>query len=149
VPPAATGTSTTQVIDTPAAAAIPTIKVPTATAARTPTITFTYAPPYGFFDNLCGRVDNVSNYGDYRVAVYIRVETGAIGWWAKPTSGSPTTRIAADGTWMCDITTGGTHEFVVQITAFLIPATYSPPAARGLASLPAELYLYPYVNVDR
>lgn len=147
--PAATKTPTPIVLKPPTASPVSTAKLPPATAADKSTITFTYAPPYGFFDNLHGRVDNVPNYKDYRVAVYIRVETGAVGWWTKPTFGFPTTPIEADGSWICDITTGGANEFVMQITAFLIPATYSPPVANGLASLPPELYLYPYANVNR
>jgi hypothetical protein len=71
------------------------------------------------------------------VAVYIKVSGG---WWTKPYFSTPITTINCDGTWTCVITTGGTDQLATDIAAFLIPLTYSPPLAVGLASLAAELY---------
>ena len=73
---------------------------------------------------------------DYRIAVYIYVG----GWWTKPTFANPTTSIAIDGSWVCDITTGGSDQNATQVAAFLIPATYTPPPMSGGQTLPAELY---------
>ena len=51
-----------------------------AVSASIPTIEFTNVPQYGSFDDLQGRVTNVTP-ADYKVAVYIYVS----GWWTKPT----------------------------------------------------------------
>lgn len=67
-----------------------------------PVIEFTYAPPYGSFQNLEGQVWHVKP-SDYKVAVYIYVA----GWWTKPYWDRPLTTIQSDGSWICDITTGG------------------------------------------
>jgi hypothetical protein len=53
--------------------------------------------------DLKGQVLHV-NPADYYVAVFIRVRGG---WWTKPYWAEPRTRIRVDGTWVCDITTGG------------------------------------------
>jgi hypothetical protein len=54
-------------------------------------------------------------------------------------------------TWTCEITTGGMDELATDIAAFLIPMTYSPPLAVGLAGLPTDLYIesLAYVEVTR
>jgi hypothetical protein len=75
---------------------------------------------------------------DYKVAVYIYVS----GWWTKPTWGSPLTPIQSDGSWSCDITTGGMDQFATQIAAFLVPNGYSPPLMAGEPALPAELFAH-------
>jgi exo-beta-1,3-glucanase (GH17 family) len=101
----------------------------------TPSVEFTYLPPYGSFDDLRGRVAHVRP-NDHRVAVYIKVGSG---WWTKPTFADPVTSIWPDGTWSTDITTGGADHTATAIAAFLIPAGYHPPAASGGATLPPEL----------
>jgi hypothetical protein len=99
-----------------------------------PGIAFSYVPPYGSFDDLQGRVTCVDP-ACYQVAVYILVS----GWWNKPTWASPLTPIRADGTWTCDITTGGTGQLATKIVAFLVPNGYTPPQLAGEQTLPAEL----------
>jgi len=69
------------------------------------------------------------------VAVYINVSGG---WWTKPYFAQPLTSIAPDGTWSCDITTGGNDSSATEIAAYLVPAGYNPPLLSGQASLPAE-----------
>ena len=93
-----------------------------------PAISFTYVPPYGSFDNLRGQVTHVKP-SDCRVVIYIQV---AGNWWIKPYSLSPLTIIEPDGSWVCDITTGGIDETATQIVAYLISATYSPPTQPSL-----------------
>lgn len=110
-------------------------------------IWFTYVPPYGTYDDLSGEVSGVT-FADHKVLVYIYVG----GWWTKPTWAEPMTTINPDGTWTCNITTGGASDTTAtKIIAFLIPqADYDTLWERsGQASLPAELYLYPYVEVPR
>lgn len=109
---------------------------PSYNGTGTPGISFTYVPPYGSSDNLQGNVSNVTT-GSYRVAVYIYV--GGYGWVTKPYWDSPLTYIRSDGTWACDITTGGSDDTATAIAAFLVPAAYSPPIASGTGSLPSEL----------
>jgi len=73
---------------------------------------------------------------DYKVAVYICVSGQ---WWNKPTFAEPLTTIKIDGSWVCDITTGGIDETATKIAAFLLPNGYDPPLISGEASLPVEL----------
>lgn len=102
----------------------------------TPAIEFTYMPPYCSFENLKGQVLCV-NPADYKVAVYIFV---ASGWWTKPYWTSPLTSINDDGSWTCDITSGGIDQLATEITAFLVPNGYDPPLMSGGQILPYELY---------
>ena len=105
------------------------------TAIKTiPTIEFTYVPPLGSFENLRGKVTNVTP-SDYKVAVYIYVS----GWWTKPTLTDPLTIIQSDGNWTCDITTGGSDQNATQIKAYLIPNSYTPLQMSGGQTLPSEL----------
>ena len=60
--------------------------------AVTPTIEFTYVPQYGSFDNLQGKVTNITP-ADYKVASYIYIS----GWWTKPTFSNPLTNISETG----------------------------------------------------
>jgi exo-beta-1,3-glucanase (GH17 family) len=99
-----------------------------------PGIEFTYVPPYGSFDNLKGLVTDAAP-GDFEVAVYIYVS----GWWTKPYWSSPLTSIRSDGSWICDITTGGIDQKATKIAAYLLPAGYNPPLMYGNVSLPTEL----------
>lgn len=101
-----------------------------------PAIEFTYVPPYGDnYHNLEGIVYCVDP-ADYMVAVYIYVS----GWWTKPTWASPLTPIRSDGTWTCDITTGGNDPYATRIAAFLVPKGYIPTSMSGGPELPQELY---------
>ncbi len=74
---------------------------------------------------------------DHKVAVYIYVG----GWWTKPYWNAPLTPIAADGTWVTDITTGGNDPLATQIAAFLIPNSYTPPwSGTGQPEIAAEVF---------
>lgn len=99
-----------------------------------PAIEFTYVPPYGSFNDLRGQVSHVKP-SDYKVAVLIYV----LGYWNKPTFANPLTAIRSDGTWTCDITTGGHDENATRIVAFLVRNGYSPPLLQGDSTLPPEL----------
>jgi hypothetical protein len=111
-----------------------------------PVIEFTHVPPYGSFDDLQGRTACVAP-ANYRVAVYIFVA----GWYNKPHWSAPLTPIRSDGTWTCDITTGGTDQLATRIAAFLVPAGYNPPRADNSPELFDELYANTaaYVIQDR
>lgn len=100
-----------------------------------PRIEFTYVPPYGSFENLRGQVWHVKP-SEHRVAVYIKVGSG---WWTKPYWNNPLTVINPDGSWICDITTGGADHLATEIIAYLVPAGYNPPLMSGQSSLPQEL----------
>jgi exo-beta-1,3-glucanase (GH17 family) len=101
----------------------------------TPVIEFILVPPIGSQRDLQGRIRHVKP-PEWRVAVYIRVNGG---WWTKPYSGSPLTTIRADGTWTCDITTGGQDQLATDVAAFLVASGYSPPVSLGDATLPPGL----------
>lgn len=81
------------------------------------------APAYGSFDDLKGQVQCV-NPADYKVVVYIYVETG---YWIKPYAKYPLTTIQADGSFQVDITTGGLDHLATQVAVFLVPNGYNPP----------------------
>ncbi|MBM4104538.1 MAG: hypothetical protein FJ263_10945 [Planctomycetes bacterium] len=114
---------------------------------RSAQIQFTNVPPYGTYGNLTGQVSGVV-YSNYKVLVYIYV----YGWWNKPTWANPLTTINPDGSWTCNITTGGSSDtLATEIIAFLIPngAYQSAWQMAGNASLPSELYFYPYADIHR
>ena len=94
-------------------------------ATSNPAINFTHVPEYPNPGNedLRGKVTGVAP-DDYRVAVYISV--GDL-WWTKPTYASPLTTINPDGTWRCDITTGGNDRYATVVAAYLLPAGVEPP----------------------
>lgn len=100
-----------------------------------PTIEFTYVPPYEGYQDLQGKVW-CAKPAEHKVAVYIYVS----GWWTKPYFASPLTTIRSDGTWTCDISTGGSDPLATKIVAFLVPNGYNPPLMAGGQTLPAELY---------
>lgn len=100
-----------------------------------PTVTVTFLPPVGSFDDLRGRVTGVVT-SDHRVAVYINVG----GWWNKPTWAAPLTPIGANGQWTCDITTGGQDQLATHVAAFLVPRGTTVPQLAGEANLPASLW---------
>lgn len=105
----------------------------------TPEIAFTSVPPRGSEADLSGRVAHV-DVRRVAVAVYIRVaNVNGHGYWNKPTWTQPLTRIANDGAWRCDISTGGVDVLADRIVAFLVPAGYVPPLLGGQAELPADL----------
>lgn len=100
-----------------------------------PSIEYTFVPPYGTTAYLQGRVGCVVP-ADHKVAVYIYVG----GWWTKPYWAWPLTSIADDGTWLTNIATGGNDPLASQIAGFLVPNGYNPPLLSGEAALPPELY---------
>jgi exo-beta-1,3-glucanase (GH17 family)/fibronectin type 3 domain-containing protein len=100
-----------------------------------PLMEFTSVPAYGTAANLTGRVVHVVPQ-DYRIATYIKV--GGL-YWTKPTFASPTVAVNPDGTFVVDITTGAFDTQATVIDAFLVPADYVPPEARGAATVPADV----------
>ena len=74
---------------------------------------------------------------DYHVVIYIHV--GSAGWWVKPYAANPITLLNCDGSWSTNIVTGGNDAQADAITAFLIPASYSPPILEGASILPQAL----------
>jgi hypothetical protein len=143
--PQTTSASSQPPTETTAALNLPVIEKeyqPTATACPA-VIVFDSVPPYGSFDDLQGHVGCV-NPADYQVAVYIKVG----GWWTKPSFEKPLTPILSDSTWVTDITTGGTDQYATEISAFLVPQGYQPPAMSGGAALPEELYMNAAANTS-
>ena len=114
--------------------AIPVFAIPATAATNAPALEFTSIPPFGSTSNLLGRALNVSP-ANFRVAVYIFVG----GWYNKPLNSAPLTTILPNGTWNCDITTGGNDAMATRIAAFLLPATNQPPLVNGTNVLPAQL----------
>jgi exo-beta-1,3-glucanase (GH17 family) len=109
------------------------------------TIELTFVPPYGSSLDLKGQVWHVRS-ADNRVVVYIKVGSG---WWIKPYWDSPLTIIWPDGSWTCDITTGGNDPNATAIAAYLIPNNYIPPSMSGGSTLPAELEQNSLAKVEK
>lgn len=99
-----------------------------------PAMEFTYVPAYGSSENLTGQVWHVKPQ-DYAIAVYIYVN----GWWTKPYFTGPLTVINTDGSFTCDITTGGIDQTATKIAAYLLPTGYNPTLASGTASVPVDV----------
>jgi exo-beta-1,3-glucanase (GH17 family) len=103
--------------------------------AGVPSIRFTYVPPIGSYATLKGDVTHVRP-ADFKVTVFIKVG----GWYNKPTWDSRLTDIPPDGSWTCNITTGGTSDTTAtEIAAYLVPVGYTPPRMAGEPTLPVEL----------
>ncbi len=118
------------------------------TQAGSPAIAFTFVPRYGDrIGVLYGQVSNV-NPVQNKIATYIKVSGG---WWNKPFAATPTVAIHADGSWSCDITTGGIDEQATDIIAFAVPQSYSPPLTSGASVLPTEIYAHSiaYIQASR
>lgn len=101
-------------------------------------VEFTYLPPYGSFNDLQGKVYGI-NPASYQVAVFINVD-GV--WWSKPAcSGGFTlpTTIQSDGSWVADITTGGSDQNATQIAAYVVPVAFIPPCVLGAGCLPDSI----------
>jgi len=111
-----------------------------------PSITLTQVPPYGSFDNLVGQV-NCVDPTKHRVACFVFVA----GWWNKPYWTQKVVLINADGSWSCDIATGGIDELAIKVAAFLVPVEYDPPTLSNAQELPQELYdkAVAHIMVDR
>ncbi|MGQ9732990.1 MAG: hypothetical protein ACUVX8_17165 [Candidatus Zipacnadales bacterium] len=60
----------------------------------------------------------------YNVIVYIQVSGQ---WWPKPYFADPDTPIQSNGTWKCDIVTGGHDQDATRIFAGLAPKSYIQP----------------------
>jgi hypothetical protein len=92
-------------------------------------------PAYGSTEDLQGRV-LCADPATHRIAVFIYVD----GWYNKPYWTAPLTTIQPDGTWMCDVTTGGSDPQATQLAAFLLPAGYDPPPMFGQGVFPTDLW---------
>lgn len=121
-------------------------KSTTATTSSQALISFVEVPPRGSEAMVRG-MTKVDNPDRYRVIVYIKVD-GA--WWGpKPYWDQPLTTIAPNGGWSTEIVTGGNDKQATEVTAYLVPASFSPPTMEGNAALPAVLDQFPQVNSKR
>ena len=118
----------------------------TATTSSNALISFVEVPPRGSDAPVRGTA-KVDNTDRYRVIVYLRVD-GA--WWGpKPYWDQPLTIIAPNGEWSTEIVTGGDDKQAREVTAYLVPASFSPPTMNGDAVLPAVLDQFPHANAER
>ena len=105
--------------------------------AAAPVVLITNLPPYGFTNDLAGRVLN-ANSATQAVAVFIFVP--GYGWVSKPTCVQPLTPIQPDGSWSADITTGGGDTNATRVAALLVGTNYNQPCVLGLPNLPTNVY---------
>ena len=94
---------------------------------------FNYVPEYGSNGYLKGEVAGAADPDSYFVALYIKVGDN---WWTKPYYNSPLTAVKQDGTWTCNITTGGYDRYASKIAAYLLPAGVEPPICATCYELP-------------
>jgi len=109
-------------------------------------ITIDGVSPYGDTNGYVWGHIACADYKKYAVAVYILVRGG---WWTKPYWSTPLTNINSNGTWKCDITTGGVDEEARKVCAYLVPITYTPPSMSGEPNLPDELKQFQNACIDR
>jgi hypothetical protein len=107
-----------------------------ASRGATPTIEITYVPSYGSCSRLEGRVLN-ADPATNAVAVFIYMPCA--NWWSKPNCSPALTPIQADGTWSCNVTTGGIDNLATNFVALLVSTNYSQPCVEGLSALPANV----------
>ena len=108
-----------------------------------PKIELTFVPEFGSFENLRGIVKHVTP-SEYHLAVYIKVG----GWWTKPTFTNPITEVNCDGSWVCDVTTGGADHKATEYSVFLLPRTNNPPLLRNSGDLPQVLLQNAVARID-
>ncbi len=115
----------------------PSTTVPPTTMAPTgePAIAFTAVPLVGADSPLEGRVSGVVS-NSVAVAVYIKVGNG---WWTKPYWAEPLTAVAVDGTFACDVVTGGNDGDATEFAVFLVPAGADVPLAGGEPDVPGDI----------
>ena len=116
--------------------------------AGSPSITFTSVPPIGSYANVVGKVTGVSPYSTYGVALFLDIY-GA--YYTKPTLAQPITPIESDGTFLANITTGGTGSldaFAEQVIGYVVPLSYSPVSTvSGASAIPQDLINASVANV--
>lgn len=92
-----------------------------------PSVSFTKVPPLGSQQDLEGTT-NVDP-GSYKIVVYIKVNGT---WWVKPRTDTPLTTINSNGTWKCDVTTGGIDEQATELRAYAVPNGWTLPGTNTL-----------------
>lgn len=100
-------------------------------------IAFDGVSPYGDTDGyVWGHVAG-ADPSQYKVEAYILVRGG---WWTKPYWNTPFTPIKSDGTWECDITTGGVDEEATKVAVFVAPKGAPARLAHGESSIPTAVF---------
>jgi hypothetical protein len=107
-----------------------------AVLALTVTVEYTFVPAYGSQDDLRGRVTGVTP-SQFATVTYIQVPDG--GLWTKPTFYEPVTPLASDGTFVVDVTTGGSDAQAGYYVTYVIPVGYAPATMSGQTEIPTEL----------
>jgi exo-beta-1,3-glucanase (GH17 family) len=96
----------------------------------TPNIIVTTIPTYNTSEDLRGHVLHIRPR-DFKIVVYLSLYTDLDSWWVKPYASNPATAINPDGTWVCDVTTGGADAQALRYRIYLIPNSVSPYVALG------------------
>ena len=102
-----------------------------------PAVIITNLPSYGSFNTLSGVV---SGAGGTTNAVAVFIYVPGYGWVTKPTCAQPLTPIQADGSWVAEITTGGSDQLATRVAALLVNTNYNQPCVDGSAYLPTNLF---------
>jgi len=124
----------------------PTISPTTMIVVASP-IQIIFTPPLSSSAQVVGTVDR-ENITGHNILVYIKVK--GFWWGPKPGWEAPFTKIEADGTWRCNIFTGGEDHLASEVAAVLVPSTLTTaPEARGVEVLPYEVSGYPFVTATR
>ncbi len=100
-----------------------------------PAVELTFVPPIGSARDLTGRIRHIAP-ADVRIATYIRVHGGY--WGTKPYWGQPVS-LEPDGTFVVDVTTGGSDAAAAEIVVVVLPKGVVPPVASGQSTLPVGL----------
>jgi len=106
-------------------------------ASAAPAVKITSYPAFGGWGDATGTCSGC-NPAEYRVALYIFIPSA--GWWTKPTFAQPTVAIDTNGHWTGAVANGGVDNLATVISAFLVPAAYTPPRAEGVGTLPSAIF---------
>jgi hypothetical protein len=105
--------------------------------AAAPSVIITNLPAYGSFNTLSGVV---SGAGSTTNAIAIFIYVPGYGWVTKPTCAQPLTAIQPDGSWVANITTGGSDQLATRVAALLVNTNYNQPCVAGAAYLPTNVF---------
>ena len=118
-----------------------------ASALAVPSIKITKLSPYG---DLSGTVEGTVsgvNYSDYYLAAYIKVDEA---WWTKPYLLTPRCTInLSNGTFVCDITTGGCDIYATAIALQLMPIDKDPISCFPCLAKPKNPAAVAFANTNR
>jgi len=114
------------------------ISIPNKAGSVSVTINRDKLPTYGALTGkLSGTISGI-NPINCKVACYLYINGG---WWTKPYDVTPFTSVSPDGTWSCNVVTGGPDQNAIKFAAYLLPKIDAAPlpVTLGSSTIPAAI----------